>query len=359
MSRAATRGRYLQAIVFSLAVGLSGCSSLGPATVPVDKFDYNGAIAEAQQQELLLNLVRLRYSEPPVFLKVSSVISQYSLSAGTSIGGGFNTGLNGNDTANIGGRVGWTDRPVITYTPVSGQEFSRNLLTPLQLRAIFTLFRSGWSPELVFRTSTMSFNGLDNDRARLSSRRQGDPELFEMLTVWQRLREDGVMDVSWRDAGGPDGDLELFVNPDKTGTNTGDLARFRELLGLSADAKQYRIVSGVLPRSPDEIAITTGSLWDIMLNLAWQFEAPPEDVSSGKTGPTFRSERFGGRPPIRILNSTEKPAKAYATAFTAGRWFYVEDTDMASKQAFSFLQLLLSLAETGTQDRAPVLTISN
>ena len=359
MSREVAGAGFLQAIVFSLAVGLSGCSSFGPRTVPTDKFDYNGAIAESQQQELLLNLVRLRYGEPPVFLKVSSVISQYSLSAATTVGGGINTGLTGNDTANVGGRVGWSDRPVITYTPVSGQEFSRNLLTPLQLRAIFTLFRSGWSPELVFRTSTMSFNGLDNDRARLSSRQQGDPKLFELLAIWQQLRADEVMDVTWRDESGAEGEVVLFVNSDKAGAHAGELARFRELLGLSAEVEQYRIVSGFLPRSQDEIAITTGSLWDIMLNLAWQFEVPAEDVSSGKTGPTFRSEQFDGRPPIRILNSKEEPANAYASAFPAGRWFYIDNTDMASKQAFSFLQLLLSLAETATQDRAPILTISN
>jgi outer membrane protein assembly factor BamE (lipoprotein component of BamABCDE complex) len=59
------------------------------------------------------------------------------------------------------------------------------------------------------------------------------------------------------------------------------------------------------------------------------------------------------------MNSAEEPGDAYAKAFTQNRWFYIENTDMASKQAFSFLQLLLSLAETEAPDRGPVLTISN
>ena len=49
MSRDVAGAGFLQAIVFSLAVGLSGCSSFGPRTVPTDKFDYNGAIAESHQ----------------------------------------------------------------------------------------------------------------------------------------------------------------------------------------------------------------------------------------------------------------------------------------------------------------------
>jgi hypothetical protein len=341
-----------------LAIGLAGCGSMGPNTVPTDKFDYNGAIAEAQQQELLLNLVRLRYREPPVFLKVSSVISQYSRTASTSATAGINTGLTGNDTASADGRLGWSDRPVITYTPVSGQEFSRNLLTPLNLRAIFRLSQSGWSPRLVFRTSTMSFNGLENDRARLSSRQQGNPGLFELMRIWQRLRVAGVLDVGQRGEANT-ADLVLFVNPTGAEDAKRDLARFRELLALSPDVNEYRVVQGLLPRSQDEIAVLTGSIWDIMLNLAWQFEVPPEHVSSGRTGPAFRSIQFEGEPPIKVMNSAEEPGDAYAKAFTQNRWFYIENTDMASKQAFSFLQLLLSLAETEASDRGPVLTISN
>ena len=329
-----------------LAIISAGCSSIGPSTVPTDKFDYNGAIAEAQQQELLLNLVRLRYREPPVFLKVSSVISQYSRAASTTATAGINTGLTGNDTAGVGGRLAWTDRPVITYTPVSGQEFSRNLLTPLPPRALFRLAQSGWSSQLVFRSATMSFNGLWNDRPRLSYRQQGDPALFEMLDIWQRLRDARVLDVSAQGSH-EEGDLVLFVDPSKMDeVAQAEMKRFRELLGVGEGVNEFRIVQGLLPQSEDEIAVLTGSLWDIMLNLAWQFDAPPEHVTSGRTGSSFRSSQFDGIPPIQVRHSSEEPVDTYAKVFTQNYWFYIENTDMDSKQAFSFLQLLLSLAET-------------
>ena len=115
-------------LVTVLVVATVGCASVGPRTVPRDQFDYNAAIARSAQEQLLLNLVRLRYSETPVFLKVSSVISQYTRVAGANAGVGANTALTGDNTATLGGSFAWSDRPTITYSPIAGQEFSQNLL---------------------------------------------------------------------------------------------------------------------------------------------------------------------------------------------------------------------------------------
>ena len=74
--------------------------------------------------------------------QTSSVISQSPLLATASAGAGANTGLSGDDTATVGARLTWADRPTITYAPLSGQEFSRNLLTPIPPRALFTLIQA-------------------------------------------------------------------------------------------------------------------------------------------------------------------------------------------------------------------------
>ena len=54
-----------------ICLALAACRSIGPSTVPRDQFNYNQAIADSTEEQLLLNLVRLRYAETPVFLKVS------------------------------------------------------------------------------------------------------------------------------------------------------------------------------------------------------------------------------------------------------------------------------------------------
>ena len=49
----------------------------------------------------------------------------------------------------------------------------------------------------------------------------------------------------------------------------------------------------------DDVAVLTGSIWDIMLNLAWQIDMPAEHVADGRTLETFQSQLSDGRPPIR------------------------------------------------------------
>src|SRR6476646_7054321 len=61
----------------ALCLSLGGCHALGPRQVPLDRFDYNTAVANSSNEQMLLNLVRLRYSEVPVFLALNSVLTQY------------------------------------------------------------------------------------------------------------------------------------------------------------------------------------------------------------------------------------------------------------------------------------------
>lgn len=52
-----------------------GCSSLGPWSITRDRFDYTTAISDSWKDQMLMNLVKLRYGEPPVFLDIASLIS--------------------------------------------------------------------------------------------------------------------------------------------------------------------------------------------------------------------------------------------------------------------------------------------
>ena len=74
--------QYVSALIPILALIslliLNGCTSFGSRNVTRDRFNYNEAIAQSHSQQMLLNIVRLRYLEMPNFLEVSSVITSYS-----------------------------------------------------------------------------------------------------------------------------------------------------------------------------------------------------------------------------------------------------------------------------------------
>ena len=69
-----------------MAVGLlvlAGCATrVGPRTIPPARFNYNEMIARSLNEQLLLNLVRLRYRDTPLFVDVGGVVAQYTVTGG-------------------------------------------------------------------------------------------------------------------------------------------------------------------------------------------------------------------------------------------------------------------------------------
>ena len=55
---------------------LTACSSIGSKTIVRDRFNYNSAIAESWKNQMLQNVVRIRYADTPIFLQVASVVNQ-------------------------------------------------------------------------------------------------------------------------------------------------------------------------------------------------------------------------------------------------------------------------------------------
>jgi hypothetical protein len=117
----------------ALVPGLAGCKSIGPGSVTRDRADYSTSIGDSWKQQTLLNIMKLRYLDLPVFVDGSSVVAGYSLQTGINAGGAFpaNDALGGN-TATIGGSAIYTDRPTVTYTPMTGQKFLSGMLTPIE-----------------------------------------------------------------------------------------------------------------------------------------------------------------------------------------------------------------------------------
>ena len=75
----------LAAAVTALVAG--ACSSIGPSTVPRDRSDYSAAIGDSWKQQTLLNIIKLRYGDFPIFMEIAQVIAGYQFQ--TTVGAGI------------------------------------------------------------------------------------------------------------------------------------------------------------------------------------------------------------------------------------------------------------------------------
>lgn len=335
---------------------LSGCASVGPGTITRDRFDYTTAIRDTEQEQLLVNIVRLRYLEAPVFLKVASIINQYSLEGSVSLSA-MNASGNLPDTQSIGGVGRWIDRPTITYTPITGRTFAQSLLTPIPPDALLAMVHAGWSGEFLFRIAVRSINGVENESASPVSRRSADPEFREFLQLWDNLRRARILGLRRDDTGATVKFFGYIEESDVSDDVAKDIKRLRSLLGLDSSISEFAISYGLIPDEPNEIVLLTSSIMEIISELSWRIDVPTEHVQASRTLSTFESSGVFDAPIFRVHTATEKPVDAYVAVYERGVWFYVDDRDLISKRTFALLQVLLSLTESSEGAAGPIVTI--
>lgn len=353
--------KYSACLISSvLAVVLSACTNIGPQTIPRDRFDYNAAISGSWKEQTLLNIVKLRYADMPLFVDVASVVSGYSLESNVSIGAEATSdgGIRG-DIASAGGSAKFTDRPTITYAPITGSQFNKSFMTPIPPAAILFLIQSGWPADMIFPLTVDSVNGLRSQVNRTDGVRAGDTGYYEVLKTLRQIQKSGAtgMQVKTDD---DTGDTALLI-VHKAALSPADAAsvdEFRSLLRISSETDEFEFRYGFLPVNDTEIAVVTRSLLQIMAYLAGQLDVPASHVDSGRTiasNANATPEAFDYR--INIRHSEGEPENAFVSIRYHDNWYYIDDRDFLSKRQFSFVMLLMSLMESGSNAGLPLVTI--
>ncbi len=98
---------------------------------------------------------------------------------------------------------------------------------------------------------------------------------------------------------------------------------------------------------------------ELMNELAWRIDVPPEHLEEGRTISSFVREESDVGPLITVHYAEERPEDAFVSIESRGFWFYIDDRDVPSKRTFALVQILLSLTDTSTTARGPVVSITN
>ena len=96
----------------------------------------------------------------------------------------------------------------------------------------------------------------------------------------------------------------------------------------------------------------------IMGAFASYLDVPEAHLKDHRALPAFENASLEtGREKVRIHSGKEKPADAFAAVRYHGHWFWIDDGDWQTKRALTAVMFFFTLAETGANEKLPLITI--
>jgi hypothetical protein len=408
-------------IAWGLAIAstLSGCA-FGPKVLELSHGRYNEAVRQVSEEQLLRNLVHMRYNEPRVHLDVSSIAAQYELDAGAEArpffvapnpsAHPFRTFTSVLPDVSVSG----ANRPTITLVPADNGDAVQRFLTPISAETLTLLQQTSWPASTILRLWVERVNGVPNAATASGPQQKVIPDYgrfrraIELVEAARRLGL-AVVEPEERTAevGGPlppsaitaaaqveaaknaleyrpraDGkswvlvrkERRLAVKVNPAAVDHPVLKELETLLNLRPGRLRYDIVTApsvVLdplqaPAPPsDEMRLSLRSSSQVYFFLANGVEVPPEHVALGLVRPPVGPDGrlFDGRTvteglfEVHAARGHKPPPTAFVAIKYRDYWYYIDDRDQESKATFA-LMLSLSRLDFGRQQpSAPFLTL--
>lgn len=342
-----------------LAFTLASCASVGPHTVAVDRFDYSSAIADSWKQQTLLNIVKIRYGDLPVFVDVSSIVAGYSLQTGVTVGGVVSSerAVQGN-YGSISGQAVYTDRPTITYVPMTGEKFLRGMITPIDPKNIFFMLQAGYPADFILGLTVESLNGVRNRSAAGGTIRQADPDFARVQQLLREVQAAGGVGMRVEEDKAKGSTAVLFFQRDDLPADLQEKsAEIRRLLKLQAEQQKFVLTYSPMRGAGNELAVNSRSLLQILQAFASYVEVPEQDLLDRIAAPALAHAEVEQRQVGRIRSGPTRPETSYVTVQYRGNWFWVDDSDWLTKRALTAVMFFFTLADTGSPDKLPLITI--
>lgn len=347
-------------LLFFLMLAASGCSTVGPRSISAGRADYNKAINKTENEQMLLSIVKGRYGETSTLLAVSSVAANVRFSTNASVEAGFgpDESFAGNLIPFSGG-VAYEENPTVTYTPVHGEQYFRQLMSPIPLSILLLGIRNVDDSDNLFTLLVNRVNDLRNPDFLYEEFAAADPRFIRFVELFTELRKAGVLEFVKDPEAGAEFDV-LISN--FTPNYKKEVLRLIALLDLpkpEGDPDQLVIPAylAINNRKAWGIGITTRSTQDLIEILRAAVEIPEEHAAEG-LAIDFPPRGLPGQG-ARIISSKEKPKRMMVGVQHEGYWYYIDKTDQGTKSVFRLLRTFwsISIAYSAEQKAVPVLTI--
>jgi hypothetical protein len=343
-----------------LLLSIGGCASIGPDALDRDHLDYAQAVANAEKEQTLLNIVLRRYADPPTFLSINQVVASYTLQASAGVTGGIDVTLPGR-TGTLTGNAQYSQTPTMTFSPITGAQFAGSFVRPFAPNELFPLAQNGVPIAVLLRFAVQSIGDLNNALRLIntpissSAGQVGSPNFFKLLADLQTLQDGGALSFRFtNDKPGPRVYLSISIGTDSNLDAVA--AETRRLLNVGPG--EIEIIYGQTVSHYNQVPMITRSFIGILAYISAQIDVPNVDVETHRTLPSIGYASTGQRPPVIVQTSPSRPDSTFVAVQYRGRWFWIADTDFDSKIAFSAIQVLMNIAQGETDDKnTPVLTI--
>lgn len=412
---ASTKSGWVFCRIVALSVYLLTLPScgFGPRALVQTRLPYNEAVKRTSEEQFLLNIVRLRYTDTPSSLAISSIADQQELSTGLQAlpflvsgdGGGFRTNLLPQ------AELTRASRPTLSYTPLDDEEFTRRLFTPISLQGVLYLSKTTWPISTVLRLYLENLNWVSNAETASGPTPKIAPEYAQFLTGMYALQElqDAQLvqlhlDEKEETVAGPftsppnpaelalkavDMKLEMrntddgyvlirkFEQPllavDQAVASHPAWEVFCNAFHIDPSIRSIELTNEELTPYEHETSgkliecldIETRSLLQVLFFVSHGIDVPDEHIRSGKAPVTCTADGLPfdwqqvlcGIFHVRSIQSKKRPANAYVAVHYDGYWYYIDERDRESKSTFALLLEVSRLELQPTESRAPLLTL--